>query len=128
MILSIFIKIDEHTVLEYKTLKANTLCSEKAGYQRIKTITECKSAATALRHPIKTIDLIPIEISTLGPTGCLVDTREGRMYFNPYNFNGENGIPSLWATPICGKQGKKSILGCRILRGGKNIRKMKIND
>ena len=65
-----FIEIDENTILEYKTLKVNTLCSDKAGYQRIKTITECKSAAMALGKPGKTVDLIPIEIAFLTVSGC----------------------------------------------------------
>ena len=105
-----FIEIDEQTILEYKTLKTNTLCSEEAGYQRIKTIPECKSAALALGNPSKIINLVPIELSTLGPTGCLFDTREQRMYFNPFNLNGENGVASSIATPICGKQGKEKHL------------------
>ena len=105
-----FIEIDEHTILEYKNLKTTTLCSEKAGYLRIKTLAECKSAALWLGKPSKIINLVPIELSTLGPTGCIFDTREQRMYFNPFNLNGENGVPNSISTPICGKQGKEKYL------------------
>ena len=98
--------IDEHTILEYTTRKYNTQCSDKAGYQTIKTITECKSAAIALGKP-GTVDLVPIEFTIIGiPPGCFFDTRERRTYFNP----AEYGRAAPQAAPICGKQGKEKYL------------------
>ena len=101
----IFIEIDEQIILEYKTLELNTLCSDKAGYQRIKTITECKSAAMELGKPGR-VDFIPIEIAFLTVPGCYFDTRERRVYFNPT----DTGRPAITSSPICGKMGKKKYL------------------
>ena len=102
----IFIIIDEHTILEYRTLNVNTQCSDKAGYQTIKTITECKSAVIALGKSV-TVDLLPIEYTIIGmPPGCIFDTRERRTYFNP----AEYGKAAPQAAPICGKQGKEKYL------------------
>ena len=94
-------------ILEFRTLSVNTLCSDNAGYQTIKSITECKSAVMTLGIPGKTVDLVPIEYTIIGmPPGCFYDTRERRTYFNP----AEYGKAAPQAAPICGKQGKEKYL------------------
>ena len=104
LIFLISIETDEHMILEYKILKSNTLCSDKAGYQGITTITECKLAAMKLGKSGETVDLVPVALTLLGiPTGCFFDTSLKRIYFNP----AENGVAYIHAAPICGKQGKE---------------------
>ena len=99
-----FIDIDENTILEFKYLsKGNTLCSDKAGYQRIKTTTECKYAAVVLGKPRK-VSLMPKELSMYAAPGCFFDKGENTLWFNPV----EKGPAAATSKPICERQGNKN--------------------